>query len=115
MALAGIAAIPTSLIGGTDAVVMMGVGAGAGLATVLGGYYCMQLAFRGPDRFAVKLVVGGFLMRLVLLMLTLVALVTLAKIEPSRFVLWLVGFYVALVLAEAVILARESMSGEETR
>ncbi len=96
---------------------MMGVGAGAALLTVLGGYYCVQLAIRGPDRFAVKLVVGGFLIRLVLLMLTLVALVALTGIEPSRFVLWLVGFYIALVMAEAAILARESMSasGEETR
>ena len=115
MALAGIAAIPTSLIGGTDALMMMGVGAGAGLATVLGGYYCMMLAVRGPDRFAVKLVVGGFLVRLVLLMLTLAALVLLAGIEPARFVLWLVGFYIALVLCEAVILARESMTAEEPR
>jgi hypothetical protein len=117
VALAGIATIPTSLIGGTEAVAMMGVGAGAALLTVLGGYYCVQLAIRGPDRFAVKLVVGGFLIRLVLLMLTLVALVALTGIEPSRFVLWLVGFYIALVMAEAAILARESMSasGEETR
>ena len=38
----------------------------------------------------------------------MVVLVATTGIEPSRFVLWLVSFYVALILVEAWILARES-------
>jgi hypothetical protein len=116
--LAAVAAIPTGLIGGLEAISMMGVGAGAGLAIVVGGYYCAQLAFRGPDPYAVKIVVGGFLVRLVLLGLTLTAFVAVTDTPPARFVLWLIAFYFLLVLAEAWILAREGAStrkGETTR
>ena len=87
---------------------MMALGAGVAWACVLGGWWIAQLAFRGPDVFATKLVVGGFIVRMGLLILTLVALVATTGIEPSRFVLWLVSFYVALILVEAWILARES-------
>ena len=98
------------MIGGVDAVSMMGIGAGAGLAIVVGGYWCAQLAFRGPDAYAVKLVVGGFLIRLALLALTLAAFGVATDISPARFVLWLIAFYFLLVMAEAWILARESAS-----
>ena len=83
------------------------------LAIVIGGYYCAQLAFRGPDRYAVKLVVGGFLVRLVLLALTLVLLVSVTDIPPARFILWLLAFYFVLVVAEAWMLAREAVSAPE--
>jgi hypothetical protein len=118
LATAAVIAIPTALIGGIDAVSMMGIGAGAGLAIVVGGYWFAQLAFRGPDTYAVKLVVGGFLLRLGLLALTLTALVLGTDLAPARFVLWLIAFYFLLVMAEAWILARENVSttkGETTR
>ena len=89
---------------------MMGIGAGAGLAIVVGGYWCAQLAFRGPDAYAVKLVVGGFLIRLALLAMTLAVFGLVTDISPARFVLWLIAFYFLLVMAEAWILARESAS-----
>jgi hypothetical protein len=108
--LAAILAIPTGLIGGTDAVVMMAVGAGLSLAVVVGGYWVARLALRGPDRFATKLVVGGFVIRLVLLFAALGAIVAATELDPSRFVLWLVSFYFVLIMVEAVLLARDGMA-----
>jgi hypothetical protein len=112
--LAALAGIPAGLLGGAEGLTMMAVGAGVSLAIVLGGYGCVRLAFRGPDRFAVKLVVGGFLIRLVLLALALAALVNLTSIDPGRFVLWLVTFYFTLVMAEAWILARAERRGSSS-
>jgi len=115
VALAGAAAIPTMLIGGTEAVGMMAVGAGLGLFAVLGGYYCNRLVFRGPDRYAVKIAVGGFLVRIALLILSLFLVVRLTGARPERFVLWLVAFYVILVMAEAWVLARAESAGGRQR
>lgn len=111
--LASIAAVPTRIVGGTAALSMMALGAGISLVAVLGGWWIAQLAFRGPDRFATKLVVGGFMIRIVLLLLTMSAIGAVTGIEVSRFILWLVVFYFALVLAEAVILAAEQVNPKE--
>ena len=110
VALAGLLAIPTGLMGGREALLMMTVGAGVGLGTVVLGYWIAGLAFRGPDRFATKLVVGGFVVRMVLLFVALAALVAGTDLDPSRFVLWLVSFYFVLIMVEAYLLAREGMS-----
>jgi hypothetical protein len=112
VALGGVAAIPTMLIGGAEAVAMLAVGAGLGLFAVLGGYACHQLVFRGPDRYAAKIAVGGFLVRITLLILSLFLVVRLTGARPERFVLWLVSFYVILVMAEAWVLARANGMGE---
>lgn len=113
-ALAVVAGIPTALLGGAEGVSMMGIGAGLSLAVVLGGYGCVRLAFRGNDRYAVKLVVGGFVIRLALLVLAMAALANLTEIDPGRFVLWLVTFYFTLVMAEAWILARAETRGSSS-
>jgi len=110
IALAGLLAIPTGLMGGIDAVLMMTVGAGVGLATVVLGFWIAAFAFRGPDRFATKLVVGGFVVRMFLLFVALAALIGSTDLDPSRFVLWLVSFYFVLIMVEAFLLAREGMS-----
>jgi hypothetical protein len=111
LAMAALIGAPAALMGGADALAMVGVGAGLALLTVLGGYAAARLAFRGPDRYAVKLVVGGFVVRLVLLVLLLAALVAFTGLDPARFVLWLVTFYFVLVLAEAWLLARAERQG----
>lgn len=111
--LAAGAAIPTARLGGDVALGMMALGAGVALAVVLGGWWIAQIAFRGPDVFATKLVVGGFLVRMGLLILAMVVLVAVMDVELSRFVLWLVSFYFALILVEAWILARESLRGSK--
>jgi len=108
LALAGVATIPAMALGGSGALGMMALGALIAWACVLGGWWIARFAFRGPDVFATKLVVGGFIVRMGLLILTMVALVAVTGIEPGRFVLWLVSFYFALILVEAWILAREN-------
>jgi hypothetical protein len=110
--LAAIAALPTALIGGSEALAMMGVGAVASLVTVLGGYWIAQLAFRGPDRFATKLLVGGFVTRMFLLFGVVAMLVLAAKLPITAFMLWLVGFYFALILVEAWLLSRPAAGSE---
>lgn len=107
--LAGIAAIPTGLLGGSSALAMMALGAGVGLAAVLAGSGIARFALRGPDRFGVKLVVGGFIFRVALLGLLLWAIAQIARLPIERFVLWLVFFYFALVMVEAWILARREV------
>lgn len=86
----------------------MSLGAGLALVVVLGGWWIARLAFRGPDVFATKLVVGGFIVRMAMLVLAMFALIAVTDIEPGRFVLWLVSFYFALILVEGWILAREN-------
>jgi hypothetical protein len=88
---------------------MMGLGLGLSLATVLGGLVVARWAFRGPDRFATKLVVGGFVTRMVLLFSLAALVVASTGVDLGTFVLWLVGFYFALVMVEAWLLARESL------
>ncbi len=108
-----VAATGTLLVAGTEAISFLLAGAVTALVAVLGGWYVAQLAFRGPDVFATKLVVGGFLVRMVMLALTMTALVLVTGMEPARFVLWLVTFYFVLILVEAWLLARESLTMKE--
>ncbi len=105
--LAGMMAIPTAVLGGRDSLAMMGLGAGVGLATVLAGFFTVRLAFRRPDRFGVKLVVGGFVFRFVLLALLLFGVLRTTRVPLESFVLWIVFFYFSLVVAEAWVLARQ--------
>jgi hypothetical protein len=88
---------------------MMVLGAALSLATVVGGLFLARLAFRGPDRYATKLVVGGFVTRMILLFSLTAGVVAATGIDVGTFVLWLVGFYFALVLVEAWLLSRESL------
>ena len=113
LGLAGVALIPTILIGGVEAASMMGLGAGLGLATVLGGYFCLQYVFRLPQKFAVTFVVGGLVVRLALLVLLITIVVLTTDFEPSRFLLWVVAFYFALVVGEAWIFMRQTFATEE--
>lgn len=100
--------IPTALLRRTETLPMVLLGAGLAFAIVLVGYVVAKLAFRGPDRFGTKLVVGGFLVRLVFLAASLFLVAEVAHVELGRFILWLVLFYFALILAEAWVLARQS-------
>jgi hypothetical protein len=87
---------------------MMIMGAAVSLVAVLAGSFCARLALRGPDRFGVKIVVGGFVFRLALLGLLLMALVQLARVPIESFILWMTFFYFSLVLAEAWLHARQA-------
>ena len=85
------------------------LGASLAFASVAGGFWLAQLAFRGPDRFATKLVVGGFLVRMLLVFGLASVVIALTGIAPAAFVLWLVVFYFALILIEAWFLARQPL------
>jgi hypothetical protein len=111
-AIAAVATVPTALLGGSEALRMMGLGGAISLASVVGGFWLARIAFRGPDRFATKLVVGGFVARMVLLFGVCGAVAAATGIEPAAFVPWLVGFYFALILVEAWILARHPLEAE---
>ena len=112
LALAAAAALPTAILAGRDSVLRMLLAAGVSLASVVGGYWLAQLAFRGPDRYATKLVVGGFLTRMALLFAVSGAVLAATGIAPDAFVLWLVVFYFALILVEAWILARKPLESD---
>lgn len=101
--------IPAALIAGAETVRMMAVGAGLAFLTVLAGYGFAKLAFRGPDPFASKVMVGGFLIRISLLIVVLATFTKATGIDLAQFILWVITFYFALVMAEAWILARGEM------
>jgi len=111
--LGAVAAVPAGILGGTDQLARMALGNVVALASVLGGWWLAKLAFRGPDRFATKLVVGGFVTRMVLLFGFAAVVVTATGTDPSAFVLWLVSFYFALILVEAWVLARQPLENAE--
>jgi hypothetical protein len=110
LALGALTAIPTAILGGRESLPMMMMGAGVGLGIVLAGSFCARLALRGPDRFGVKIVVGGFVFRLALLGLLLTAIVRLARFPLESFILWMTFFYFSLVMAEAWLLARQAVA-----
>jgi len=108
LALGALIGIPMAIWGGGDSLPMMTLGAGAGLFTVLAGSYCARLALRGPDRFGVQVVVGGFVFRVALLGLILTVVVRSGRLPIESFVLWMTFFYFSLVMTEAWLLARKS-------
>jgi hypothetical protein len=110
LGLGALTAIPTAILGGRESLPMMMMGAGVGLGIVLAGSFCARLALRGPDRFGVKIVVGGLVFRLALLGLLLTAIVRLARFPLESFILWMVFFYFSLVMAEAWLLARQAVA-----
>jgi hypothetical protein len=80
---------------------------GAGLAwfAVVASYLVLLAAFRNVQRFAVVVVLGGFLVRLAVLFGLLAWISRTWSVDLSRIVLWLVSFYLVLVIAEAWVLA----------
>ncbi|NNE43602.1 MAG: hypothetical protein HKN12_05300 [Gemmatimonadetes bacterium] len=109
LALLLVIGIPTALIAGAETVRMMAIGAALAFTTVLAGYGFAKLAFRGPDPFASKIMVGGFLIRMILLIVVLSVFVKATGLDLGQFIFWVITFYFALVMAEAWILARAEM------
>jgi hypothetical protein len=96
-------AVPVWRWGGSEALRSLGVGAGLSWFAVLASYIGLSLAFRAHRSPAV-IVLGGFVVRLALLFALLGVVARLWVVNLSHVVLWLVGFYVVLVIAEAVFL-----------
>ncbi len=101
-----VAAIPATVRRQPEALAPIAWGAGLSLAAIVGGYWLAQIVFRGPDPFATKLVVGGFVIRLSLLFFLTAVAVTTIGLDLASFVLWLVGFYFVLIVVEAWLLGR---------
>ncbi len=103
MGLGVLGAIPAYRLGGVDALRSLAVGAGLSWFAVLASYVGLSLAFR-PRWSPAVIVLGGFVIRLALLFGMLAIVARLWVVNLAHVVLWLVGFYVVLVVAEAVFL-----------
>jgi hypothetical protein len=103
--LVALAAYPAQALGGRAGLEAMLLGAGLAWMAVVASYVGIVLAFRRAALLPVVIVVGGFLVRFALLfgLLWLVARTT--TIDLGRLVIWIVGFYMVLVVAEAWSLA----------
>ena len=98
-----LAALPAYRLGGIDALRSLAVGAGLSWLAVLASFVGLSLAFR-PRWSPAVIVLGGFVIRLMLLFGLLAMVARLWVVNLAHVVLWLVGFYVVLVVAEAVFL-----------
>jgi hypothetical protein len=105
--LTGAAAFPAWRFGGRDGLEGMLLGAALAWSAVIASYAGLALAFRNVKPFAVVIVLGGFLVRLLILFGLLTWVAKSMRVNLSQIVLWLVGFYMVLVVAEAYILAQD--------
>jgi len=87
------------------------VGAGLSWFAVVASYVVLMVAFRNVKSFAVVIVLGGFLLRLVVLFGLLAWISRTWAVNLGQVVIWLVCFYLVLVIVEAWILA----AGESAR
>lgn len=103
--LAGAAAYPAYRWGGREGLQTMLLGAGLSWFVVVASYVALVVAFRNARSLQVVLVVGGFLVRLVLLIACLALISKTLDVRLDHLVIWLVSFYMVLVIAEAYTLA----------
>lgn len=84
------------------------LGAGLSWMTVLTSYAAIVLVFRNAKQLQMVIVLGGFLVRMLMLfgLLTLIAKTMLVNL--NQLVLWLVGFYLVLVVVEAWTLSNQT-------
>lgn len=98
-----LAAVPAYRLGGEEALRSLAVGAGLSWFAVLASFIGLSLASK-PQWSPAVIVLGGFVVRLALLFGLLAIVARLWVVNLAHVVLWLVGFYVVLVVAEAVFL-----------
>jgi hypothetical protein len=89
----------------------MGLGAALSLVTIVISYLLLSLAFRKSRQLQSIIVLGGFVLRVLLLFLFLSLVVRTMAVEPEEVVIWLVSFYLVLVVVEARELAAEARRG----
>jgi hypothetical protein len=88
----------------------MGFGAGLGWITIVGSYLVLSYAFRDAKRAPVRIVLGGFALRVAMLFGLLWLASRTLVVDLGELVLWAVSFYMLLVVAEAWELAAEARS-----
>jgi hypothetical protein len=113
VALGAAAAYPVLRFGGRDGLESMLLGAGLSWFAVVASYVALLVAFRNVKAFAVLIVVGGFLLRLAVLFGLLWWISRTWIVNLGQLVIWLVGFYLVLVIAEAWILAKAEVKRPE--
>jgi hypothetical protein len=84
------------------------LGAGLSWATVVASYAILVVAFRRSRNLQVLIAVGGFLVRFAMLFGLLTLISKTLVVDLGQLVIWLVGFYMVLVVAEAWWLASGS-------
>ena len=102
------------IVGALSPAVWTGVAGGAacGLLNLLAGRWTTRKALELGERYAVKVMVAGFLARLALLALVIFA-VPRAWMRPEAFVLTFLAAFVLGVVIEARAVARSGSGGRE--
>ena len=100
------AVYPVVRFGGQRGLQAMLLGAGLSWMTVVGSYVGLVVAFREVRQLQVVVVIGGFVVRLALLVGLLMLISKTLAVDLGQLVIWLVGFYIVLVVAEAYSLAK---------
>ena len=109
LALAAAAAYPVHRLGGREGLQSMLLGAGLSWVTVIGSYLGIILAFRNAKQLQALIVLGGFLVRLMMLFGLLTVIAKTLEVNLNQLVIWLVSFYMVLVVAEAYLLAAQPL------
>ena len=104
--LAAAAAWPALHFGGPGGLQSMLLAAGLSWLAVVASYLALAAAFRRVAQLQVVIVVGGFLVRFAVLFALLALVAKTLRVDIGQIVLWLVGFYMVLVVAEAWSLSR---------
>jgi len=107
-ALCALAAYPAYRFGGQASLQLMLLGAVLSCATVVASYTILVLAFRHVRQLQVVIVVGGFLIRFVILFGALTVISKTLVVDLGQLVIWIVVFYMVLVVAEAWFLVSSS-------
>jgi hypothetical protein len=89
----------------------MALGAALSLVTIVISYLLLSFAFRRSKQLQAIIVLGGFVLRVVLLFLSLALVARTLAVDLEEVVIWLVSFYLVLVVAEARELAAEARRG----
>ena len=84
------------------------LGAALSLVTVVASYLLLAFAFRRSRQLQVAIVLGGFVLRVAMLFALLASIARFGVVDMNQLVLWLVGFYLVLVVAEARDLASDA-------
>jgi hypothetical protein len=80
------------------------LGAGLSWMTVVASYLGLLLAFRNVKQIQAVIVLGGFVVRMVMLFGLLALIAKTLTVNLNQLVIWLVTFYLVLVVAEAWML-----------
>jgi len=103
-----VAAYPAWRLGGRDSLETMLLGAGLSWATILASYAALVAAFRKVKQIQMLIVLGGFVVRVLMLFGSLALISKTLSVDLGQLVIWLVSFYMVLVVAEAWTLSADA-------